>query len=217
MRKHLPAFILTDLLTTVVPASTDKWRFSCASTRELLQCRVHPECQLVYHKLDKILRVLFSEDISTVNINLKTIFIDTYPSVINSLSEVFSKDETSRRFPLLTSLVICGGSVHADNLIKRIEELVRIIKKTCTSLDNLHLPVTSQPHFVIILVIVPIHFGTFFIFYRPLILPGILFLRSSPCSETPSPNPHAGTAPQLKQGDNVTLFDITKCRLLLPV
>ena len=79
---------------------------------------------------------------------------------------------------------------------------------------------TSQPHFVafvIILVIVPIHFGTFFIFYRPLILPGILFLRSSPCSETPSPNPHAGTAPQLKQGYNVTLFDITKCRLLLPV
>ena len=144
MRKHLPAFILTDLLTTVVPASTDKWRFSCASTRELLQCRVHPECQLVYHKLDKILRVLFSEDISTVNINLKTIFIDTYPSVIDSLSEVFSKDKTSRRFPLLTSLVICGGSVHADNLIKRIEELVRIIKKTCTSLDNLHLPVTSN-------------------------------------------------------------------------
>ena len=144
LRKNLPAFILTDLLKSIVPASTDKWRFSCASSRELLHCRVHPECQLVYHKLDRIIRVLFSEDVSTVNLNLKTILIDTYSNVINSLIEVFSKDDASRRFPLLTSLVIVGGSVHADNLIKKIEELARVIKKTCSNLDNLHLPVASN-------------------------------------------------------------------------
>ena len=144
LRKNLPAFIITDLLKTIVPASTDKWRFSCASSRELLHCRVHPECQLVYQKLDKVIRVLFSEDVSTVNLNLKTIFIDTYSNVINSLIEVFSKDDASRKFPLLTSLVIVGGSVHADNLIKKIEELARVIKKTCSNLDNLHLPVASN-------------------------------------------------------------------------
>jgi len=144
MRKNLPAFILTDLLSTIVPASTDKWRFSCASSRELLHCRVHPECQLVYHKLDKIIRVLFSEDVGTINLNLKTVLIDTYSNVINSLIEVFSKDDVSRKFPLLKSLVIVGGSVHADNLIKKIEELARVIKKTCINLENIHLPVASN-------------------------------------------------------------------------
>ena len=105
---------------------------------------MHPECQLVYTKLDKIIRVLFSEDVSRVNLNLKTVMIDTYSNVINSLTEVFSKDDASRKFPLLTSLVIVGGSVHADNLIKRIEELSKVIKKTCSKLENLHLPVASN-------------------------------------------------------------------------
>ena len=105
---------------------------------------MHPECELVYTKLDKIIRVLFSEDVSRVNLNLKTVMIDTYSSVINSLTEVFSKDNASRTFPLLTSLVIVGGSVHADNLIKRIEELAKVIKKTCSKLENLHLPVASN-------------------------------------------------------------------------
>jgi len=144
IRKNLPAFLITDLLAAIVPASTDKWRFSCASSRELLHCRVHPECQLVYTKLDKIIRVLFSEDVSRVNLNLKTVMIDTYSHVINSLTEVFAKDDVSRKFPLLTSLVIVGGSVHADNLIKRIEELAKVIKKTCSKLENLHLPVASN-------------------------------------------------------------------------
>ena len=143
-RKNLPADIITDLMSTIIPTSTDKWQFSCASTRELLHCYAHPECQLVYTKLDKIIRVLFSEDVSRVNFNLKTIMIDTYSSVINSLTEVFSKDDASRKFPLLTSLEIRGGSVNSDHLVKRIEELAMVIKKTCTNLKSVHFPVCSN-------------------------------------------------------------------------
>lgn len=140
----MPAVILTDLLKSIVPASSDKWRYSCASSKTLLHCQVHSECELVYNKLDRIINVLFSEDVSTVNINLKTIRTDTYANVINSLIIVFSKDETSRRFPLLTSLVISGGSVFADHQIEKIEGLAKVIKKTCSNLDNLHLPVASN-------------------------------------------------------------------------
>ena len=99
---------------------------------------------MVYNKLHKILRVLFSEDISNININLKTVSIDLYTNVISSLHQVFSKDEETRTFPLLQSLVICGGSVHSDFLVKDIENLTKTIKKTCTNLQNIHFPVSSN-------------------------------------------------------------------------
>ena len=35
-------------------------RFSCVTTKELLNCKIHPECDLVYNKLDSIIKVLFS-------------------------------------------------------------------------------------------------------------------------------------------------------------
>ena len=114
------------------------------STRDLLHCKIHPECDMVYNKLHKILRVLFSEDISNININLKTVSIDLYTNVISSLHQVFSKDEETRTFPLLQSLVICGGSVHSDFLVKDIENLTKTIKKTCTNLQNIHFPVSSN-------------------------------------------------------------------------
>ena len=70
IRQSLPAVILTDMLSSLVPSPSDKWRFPCAVTQDRLHCRMHPECELVYARLDRIIRVMFSEDISHVNINL---------------------------------------------------------------------------------------------------------------------------------------------------
>jgi len=146
-RKHLPAVILTDILSNLVPASTDRWRFSCISTTDLLQCKIHPECQLVYRKLFNIIKVLFSEDISSLTINLKTVSIDSYPMVIKSIESVINKPP-SREFKLLTSLVISGGSVHSDFLLDTIQSLAITLKRSCRNLENLHLPVASNKIFL---------------------------------------------------------------------
>ena len=114
------------------------------TTKELLHCKIHPECELVYNKLDKIVKVLFSEDISTCNLNLKTVSIDLYTKVIHSMNQIFLKEPRPRKFPLLTSLVICGGSVHSDFLVKDIENLTKTIKNCCSNLENIHFPVTSN-------------------------------------------------------------------------
>ena len=114
------------------------------TTKKLLHCKIHPECDLVYNKLDKIIKVLFSEDISNCNINLKTVSIDLYTKVIHSMNQIFLKEPRPRKFPLLTSLVICGGSVHSDFLVKDIETLTKTIKNCCNNLENIHFPVTSN-------------------------------------------------------------------------
>ena len=119
LRKHLHAMILTKLISSIIPAASDRWRFSCVSAKDLINCTQHPECGLVYHKLDTIIRLLFSEDIDTLTINLKAVQINSYRHVITSLDSVFNK-EPRRLFPLLTSLVISGGSVHSDCLVNNI-------------------------------------------------------------------------------------------------
>ena len=122
-------------------------RFSCVTTKDLLHCKIHKECQLVYHKLDNIIKVLFSEDISSLNINLKKVSIDNYRNVFNSLEMLFKK-QPPRQFGLLTSFVICGGSVHFDFLVNQIEKLALTLKQTCTNLENLHLPLATNKVFL---------------------------------------------------------------------
>lgn len=143
IRQSLPAVILTDMLNSLVPSPSDKWKFPCAGTQDRLHCRMHPECELVYTKLDRVIRVLFSEDISQLSINLKTVNIDLYQHVMASLTGVMTK-LPSRPFPLLTSLVVCGGSIHSDDIINRIEELCEVLKDHAGNIENLHLPVASN-------------------------------------------------------------------------
>ena len=147
LRKHLPAMILTKLISSIIPAASDRWRFSCVSAKDLINCTQHPECGLVYHKLDTIIRLLFSEDIDTLTINMKAVQINSYRHVITSLDSVFNK-EPRRLFPLLTSLVISGGSVHSDCLVNNIEDLAKTIKKSCSKLQNLHFPISSNEVFL---------------------------------------------------------------------
>ena len=143
IRQSLPAIILTDMLSSLVPSPSDKWRFPCAVTQDRLHCRMHPECELVYARLDRIIRVMFSEDISHVNINLKTVSIDLYQNVMSSITGVMTK-LPCRPFPLLTSLVVCGGSVHSDDIITMVEELCQVLKDYAGNIENLHLPVASN-------------------------------------------------------------------------
>jgi len=143
IRQHLPAVILTDMLHCMVPSLADKWKFPCVVTKDRLHCRMHPECELVYSRLDKIITVMFSEDISEFAINLKTVSIDLYQRVFASFTGVCTK-LPSRHFPLLTSLVVSGGTVHSDDLIGRVEELCGLLKDIAKNLENLHLPVASN-------------------------------------------------------------------------
>jgi len=143
IRQSLPAVILTDMLGSLVPGPSDKWKFPCAQTRDRLHCKMHPECELVYGRLHMIIKVMFSEDISKFSMNLKTVNIDMYQQVIASLTGVMTK-LPSRPFPLLTSLVVCGGSVHSDDIITGVEELCGILKDFAGNIENLHLPVASN-------------------------------------------------------------------------
>jgi len=143
IRQHLPAVILTDMLSCMVPSPADKWRFPCVVTRDRLHCRMHQECELVYARLDRIITVMFSEDISEFSMNLKMVSIELYHNCFTSLTGVMTK-LPSRPFPLLTSLVVCGGSVHSDDLISRVEELCGVLKDSANNLENLHLPVASN-------------------------------------------------------------------------
>jgi len=143
IRQHLPAVILTDMLYCMVPTTQDKWRFPCVVTTDRLHCRMHQECELVYARLDRIITVMFSEDISEFSINLKMVSIDLYHRVLQCITGVMTK-LPSRPFPLLTMLVVCGGSVHSDDLISRVEELCGVLKDSAENLENLHLPVASN-------------------------------------------------------------------------
>ena len=86
--------------------------------------------------------MLFSEDITRMKFNLKTVMIKSYGQVINSLERELSRKASD--FPLLQSLVISGGSVHTDSLVSDIKELTRTLSQSCPNLENLHLPVTSN-------------------------------------------------------------------------
>ena len=74
--------------------------------------------------------------------NLKTVMIDSYPQVINSLERELARKGTD--FPLLQSLVISGGSVHSDSLVSDIKELTWTLSRACPNLENLHLPISSN-------------------------------------------------------------------------
>ena len=138
IRSNLPAVIITDILSEMIPS--DKWRFPCSSSKEILECRIHSECSLVFGSLGNIISVLFSEDISKVKINLKTVKINSYSRVVNSFIFEFRRKSNF----LLSSLVLCGGSVHTDSLVRDMEDLMGTMKRSCPNLENLHLPVTSN-------------------------------------------------------------------------
>jgi len=142
-RQTLPAVILTDLLDSIIPNPDDKWRFPCAGTVDRLRCRIHEECKIVHQKLDQVIKVMFSEDISHLSFNLKTINIEIYHSVVSTLIGVMTK-LPSRPFPLLRNLSICGGSALSDNIVTLIEELCEVLKDFTSNLESLHLPVASN-------------------------------------------------------------------------
>ena len=115
IRHHLPGVILADLLTMMVP-SQDKWLFPCTLTTTRLHCINHSECDLVYTRLERIIILLFSEDIQELIINLRKVNIEMYKPLFASVTSVMTRLPT-RPFPLLTKLVVCGGSDHSDNTI----------------------------------------------------------------------------------------------------
>ena len=44
LRSNLSHLIITDIMSVLVPS--DKWKFPCAQSNEILECRIHPECAL---------------------------------------------------------------------------------------------------------------------------------------------------------------------------
>lgn len=145
VRKQLPARLITRLLGRLVPGqeAVDKWRFPCTEGEERLACRIHWQCELVQGKLPEILAALFSEDISHLRINLKRVRPDLYHSVMDSFLWVVTKAPV-RPFPNLSSLALGGGTVHSDDLVTKVEQLVGVLAVAATRLEHLHLPVASN-------------------------------------------------------------------------
>ena len=94
----------------------------------------------MFSRLFNIIAILFSEDITKMKLNLKTVMINTYPRVMDSLIKELSRKDKFH----LQSLVMCGGSVHTDNLVSHIQRLTLSMRDCCPHLENLHLPVTSN-------------------------------------------------------------------------
>jgi len=145
VRKMLPASLITAILRGLIPGQepSDKWRFPCVEAEERLHCRIHWQCDLVQHKLPEILRVLFSEDISDLRMNLKRVKVELYPEVVDTLAWVMTKAPV-RPFPNLVSLALGGGTVHSDDLLPKVEELCLLLRGSTTKLEHLHLPIASN-------------------------------------------------------------------------
>jgi len=140
-RQRLPAHILTDILSTIIPR--DKWLFPCVDTKDRLNCKIHWECNIVFNRMEQLLQLLFSEDISDLQFSLKKIRVNDYHMIIARLSSTLTKLPT-RQYPNLRILKITGGTVHSDDLVNDIEELVENLKVAATNLTQLHLPVVSN-------------------------------------------------------------------------
>jgi len=148
-RQHLPAHILTHILSSLTPAARPssglKFTFPCTDRMvgERLECRIHPQCQLLFNHAPSIIRVLLSEDIDHLSLDFKKIKIESYKEVMLSLYDTMTK-EPRRPFPNLRRLVLCGGTVHSDDLLPRVEELCDLLRLSARNLDHLHLPVASN-------------------------------------------------------------------------
>ena len=59
------------------------------------------------------------QDIHRLRVNLKLLQLELYRPLLSSLAHILTK-LPARLFPLLNSLVICGGSVHSDDLSGRV-------------------------------------------------------------------------------------------------
>ena len=110
---------------------------------ERLHCKIHWQCDLVQHKLPEILRVLFSEDISDLRMNLKRVKVELYPEVVDTLAWVMTKAPV-RPFPNLVTLALGGGTVHSDELLPKVEEFCLLLRGSTTKLEHLHLPIASN-------------------------------------------------------------------------
>lgn len=140
-RKNLAAHVLTHILATIIPR--DKWMYPCVDTRDRLQCKIHWECQLVYNRMEQILQLLFSEDISDLQINLKKTRVNDYQMIVRRLSTTLTKYPV-RAYPNLTILKISGGTAFCDDLVSDIEDLCDHLKSSALNLTHLHLPVVSN-------------------------------------------------------------------------
>lgn len=151
-RQHLPAQVLTKLLSSLTPSlfssssrveTGHKFLFPCLEAGERLECRVHKECALLFNHAPTIIRMLFSEDIQYLNIDFMKIKVFSYNQVMYSLHDTMTK-EPKRLFPNLQRLILSGGTVHSDEILPRVEELCALLIYSAKNLDRLHLPVASN-------------------------------------------------------------------------
>lgn len=140
-RQRLPAHILTDILSTIIPR--DKWMFPCLDSKDRVNCKIHWECNIVFNRMEQLLQLLFSEDISDLQFSLKRIRVQDYHMIIARLSSTLTK-LPSRPYPNLRTLKIIGGTAYSDDLVNDIEELCENLQSAATNLTQLHLPVVSN-------------------------------------------------------------------------
>ena len=140
-RQRLPSLILTDLLDRILPS--DPWSHPCAVAPLLVHCKMHWECRLTYTKLPMVIELLFSEDISHLNINLNKVDPNLHLRVLLSIMAMLTK-LPQRNFPLLRSFVIRGMTHRSDYYITQIEEIVSELQQAASNLENLLLPTASN-------------------------------------------------------------------------
>jgi hypothetical protein len=116
------------------------WSFSCLASETRIKCRQHIECKLLYKRSPQILRLLFCDDIPKLKVNLKKVCPNDLKPIMMRVIKVTREACYSR----LTELVLSGGTVYTDDLLKPIEKLCYYLRVRTVKLLKLHLPVGSN-------------------------------------------------------------------------
>jgi len=141
LRKNLPFNVLSDLFDRLFPR--DLWTHPCTDPGYLNFCHMHWECRLLYNRMPLLIRMMFSEDITSVQLNVKKVQSSRHKELFTSFQYVLTK-LPSREFPLLNTFIISGGGRNLDKNITEIEELSETLRERAPNLFQLHLPLASN-------------------------------------------------------------------------
>jgi len=140
---NLAAVLRQELLDDLIPCGQEnEWRFPCLSATDRIRCKLHSECILLWDKLPRYIKLLFSPDSSHLRVDLRKVRLEDHAQVIAGICDVITaKTDVTR----LTELVLCGGTSHTDTLCRQIEDLSKNLRLSKpTKLKKLHLPLVTD-------------------------------------------------------------------------
>ena len=139
IRKLTMPLIREQLLEEMLPFE-DHWQYCCLKTKKRINCRIHPECQVMFNNCSRILKYLFSSDVEKLNLNLRKISTNNLEDSLRALTRIVRMSSFCR----LREISLIGGSLHVDEYLHFMEDLCSSLEQKAPRLTKLHLPIGSN-------------------------------------------------------------------------